>query len=325
MPGVENAAAALTLPYERALNMGSRWIDAAPGADPRIPIMNMTYVTPAYFETLRIPLVRGRVFTDADAATAAPAIIVNQAFVARSSPDRDPIGRQLLVAGATRTIVGIVGDIQQKAGWGNFGPVAAVPASYIPAAQTTAPFLKMVHAWFAPSWFVRVQGPREGLAGDMQRAVEAVDPLLPFAKFRTVDDVRGEAVAMQRAQAMLLGALAALALLLSAVGLYGLVANGVAERTRELGIRLALGATSRQAVAAAALPGIGLAAAGVVLGAGVARLGAPALRHLVWGVSTTDPLTFAAAIAVVLVVAAIAALIPALRIARLNPISALRS
>jgi hypothetical protein len=284
----------------------------------------MTYVTPAYVGTLRIPLVRGRVFTDADAANAAPAIVVNQAFVARSSPDRDPIGRQLLVSGATRTIVGIVGDIQQKAGWGNFGPVAAVPASYIPAGQTSDAFLKMVHAWFAPSWFVRLQGPRDGIVGDMQRAVEAVDPLLPFAKFRTVDDVRGEAVAMQRAQAMLLGALAGLALLLAAVGLYGLVANGVAERTRELGIRMALGASSPQTIVSAALPGFLLALAGVAIGGVAARLGASTLRHLVWGVSVADPLTFAVAIGVVLAVAAVAALVPALRIVRLNPIRALR-
>ena len=252
--GVENAAAALTLPYERALNMGGRWVGAQPGAD-RIPIMNMTYVTPAYFETLRIPVVRGRAFTDADAAGAAPVAVVNQAFVARNSAGLDPIGRQLVVSGVARTIVGIVGDIQQKAGWGNFGPVAAMPASYIPAAQTNAAFLKMVHTWFAPSWFVRLRAPQEGIVGEMQRAVEAVDPLLPFAKFRTFDEVRGEAVAMQRAQAMLLGTLAGLALLLAAVGLYGLVSNGVAERTRELGIRMALGASSRQAIASAALPG----------------------------------------------------------------------
>ena len=164
------------------------------------------------------------------AASAAPVIVVNQAFVARSSPDQDPIGRQIAGGGVARTIVGIVGDIQQKAGWGNFGPVAPVPASYIPAAQTNAAYLRMVHTWFSPSWFVRLRAPQPGIAAEMQRAVETVDPLLPFAKFRTLDDVRGEAVATQRAQTVLLGALAALALLLAAVGLYGLVANTVAER-----------------------------------------------------------------------------------------------
>jgi ABC-type antimicrobial peptide transport system permease subunit len=123
----------------------------------------------------------------------------------------------------------------------------------------------------------------------------------------------------------LLGTLAALALLLAFVGLYGLVASSVAERTRELGIRIALGASSRQAVAAAALPGLVLAVAGAAIGGVSARLGASTLRHLVWGVSPADPLTFAIAIGTVLVVCAIASLVPALRIARLNPIRALRS
>jgi ABC-type antimicrobial peptide transport system permease subunit len=148
--------------------------------------------------------------------------------------------------------------------------------------------------------------------------------LLPFAKFRTFDEVRSEAVATQRAQAMLLGTLAGLALLLAAVGLYGLVANAVAERTRELGIRIALGATSRQAIAAAALPGLALAAAGVAIGGVAARAGVTTMRHLVWGVSVADPLTYVVSIGTVLAVAAIAALVPALRVVRLNPIRALR-
>jgi predicted permease len=322
-PGVENAAVCLTLPYERALNTGARWSGAAPGAEV-IPLMNMTYVTPGYFETLRIPVVRGRVFTNADVAAAAPVIVVNQAFVRRSSPDQDPIGRQINVSRQVRTIVGVVGDIQQKTGFGNYGPVSTMPATYIPAAQTSDAFLLMVHTWFSPSWFVRVRGPQQAAGGEMQRAVESIDPLLPFAKFRTFDEVRADAVATERAQALLLGTLAGLALLLAAVGLYGLVASSVAERTRELGIRIALGATSRQAVVAAALPGFALAIAGVVIGLVIARVAATALRHLVWGVTVTDPLTFVLAGGTVLLVAALASLVPALRIVRLSPIATLR-
>jgi hypothetical protein len=288
--------------------------------------MNLTYVTPGYFDTLRIPVVRGRVFTDGDGADAPPVIVVNQAFVARSSPNEDPIGRQIQASGAARTIVGVVGDIQQKAGWGSFGPVAAVPASYIPAAQTSAAFLKMVHTWFAPSWFVRVSGPADtaGIAAGMQRAVQSVDPLLPFAKFRTLDDVRSETLAQQRAQAVLLGSLALLALVLAAIGLYGLVANSVAERTRELGIRMALGATTTRASAAAAAPGITLAVIGIAIGLVAARGAVTMLRHFLWGVNESDPLTFASAAAAVFVVAVIAVTVPALRIVRLNPIRALR-
>jgi putative ABC transport system permease protein len=320
VPGVERAAAALTLPYERALNNGFRLVGSTAGQQ----IINMTYVTPEYFDVLRIPLVRGRAFTPADGSAAPPVIIVNQAFARRHSPNEDPIGRQVQSGGVARTIVGVAGDVPQKVGFGSFGPFGAAPAAYVPEAQVSDGFVTMAHTWFSPSWIVRLSGPQAGIVAQMQQAVEAVDPMLPIAKFRSLDDVRGEAVATPRAQALLLGTLAGLALVLAAVGLYGLVANAVAERRRELGIRIALGASSRQAVITAAVPGFALAVAGVAIGGIAARAGATTLRHLVWGVSVADPLTFAAAIGTVLGVAAIAALVPALRIVRLNPIKALR-
>jgi predicted permease len=323
LAGVENAAICLTLPYERALNVGARWIDARPGSE-EIPIMNQTYVTPGYFETLRVPVIRGRVITEADTATSAPVIVVNESFVRTYSRDIDPIGRQMGSPSSPRTIVGIVGDIQQQAGWGNFGPLGTMAATYIPAAQTSDAFLAMVHTWYTPNWFVRVSGPQQGIAASMRRAVQSVDPLLPFAKFRTLDDVRGEAVATERAQALLLASLAALALLLSAIGLYGLVAGSVAERTRELGIRIALGATPAETVRVAALPGVVFGGIGLAIGLALARASSAVLQHLVWGVTVGDPLTYALATGVVLAVAAVATLVPSLRILRLNPIRALR-
>jgi putative ABC transport system permease protein len=159
----------------------------------------------------------------------------------------------------------------------------------------------------------------------MQLAMRAVDPLLPFAKARTLEDVRDEAVATPRAQATLVGVLAGLALLLTAIGLYGLVANAVAERTRELAIRMALGASRRQVIASAAMPGAAVSLAGVAAGLLIARFGAPVLRHLIWGVTISDPLSFAVAGATVLSVALLASLLAALRIAWMSPIRALRS
>ena len=318
--GVEKAAVALTLPYERALNNGFRW-----GAGEQSQVISLTYVTPEYFDTLRVPVLRGRAFTAADSASAAPVALVNESFVRRHSPDHDPTGRQILFGSSARTIVGVVGDIQTRNAFGNLGPVAALPAAFVPAAQTDAATFQLVHTWFSPSWFVRTSGVQTGIAAEMQRSVQAVDPLLPFAKFRTLDDVRGEAVATPRAQAILAGTLAALAVMLAAVGLYGLVANSVAERTRELGIRMALGATTRHAIVTAAMPGAVMAVAGVVLGLALARAVAQALRHLVWGVSPSDPSTFAFAAAAVIAVALVAAVVPAARIARMNPIRALRS
>lgn len=324
LPGVENAAVCLTLPFERALNMGGRWVGAAANRD-RIDLMNVTYVTGGYFETLRIPLIRGRYLRADDTAAGDPVIVINETFVRRYSPGVDPIGRQIAMGGTPRRVVGIVGDIQQKAGWGPWGPLAAMPAAYIPASQTNQAFLKMVHTWFSPSWFVRTGSAQAGIAAQMQRAVQSVDPLLPFAKIRTLDDVRRDAVATQRAQAWLLGTLATLALLLAAIGLYGLVANSVAERTRELGIRLALGASSSQAIWTAAVPGCALAAGGIVIGLVLARAAASVLQHMVWGVSVSDPVTFVVAATVVLAVALFAAFVPALQVVRLNPIRALRT
>ena len=319
IPGVERAAVALTLPFERALNNGFRFV----GSEQPSRTVNTTYVTPEYFDALRIPIVRGRAFTVADAQTSAPVAVVNQAFAQRLSPDQDPLGRQM-AGTAPRTIVGIVGDIQQKVTFGNFGPIAPTPAVYVPASQMPSAFFVLVHTFFSPSWIVRLSGPQEGIVAQMTKAVTEVDPLLPFAKIRTLDDVRGEAVATQRAQAILLGILAGLALVLAAVGLYGLVANSVAERTRELGIRMALGASTRRAIALAAAPGVAMVSIGVAVGLLAARLGATVMRSLIWGISPNDPVTFAAAGGAVFLVGLVATLIPALRIARLNPIRALR-
>src|SRR5206468_12251851 len=121
----------------------------------------------------------GRVISDTDTATGAPVIVVNEAFVKRYSPGEDPIGRQIRSSGDARTVVGVVGDVQQKRSFGNVGPVAAQAASYVPAAQTSTAAFNLVHGWFSPSWIVRTVGPQQGVAAEMQRAVESVDPLLP--------------------------------------------------------------------------------------------------------------------------------------------------
>jgi predicted permease len=324
LPGVESAAVALSLPYERALNDGFRRLDGG-RVDTESQITNMFYITPEYFQVLRIPLLRGRVFTAADSSTAAPAAVVSEAFVKMYLRGDDALGRHLdLGGGERREIVGVVGDVQQKSGWGDGSPLAAMPDIYIPATQVDDKFIPVVHTWFSPSWIVRSSGPPEGVIAGMQRALETVDPRLPFAGFHSMEDIRYRSLAQERFQAVLLGALAGLALLLAAVGIYGLIASSVAERTRELGIRLALGATVAQAMRAVALPGLALALAGVAVGSVLAGFASQLLRHLVWGVRPGDPLTFVAVGLGLLGVAAAASFLPALRVTRLNPAETLR-
>ena len=324
LPGVESAAVTLSLPYERALNTQLKRLDGR-HVDTEWQITNMLYITPEYFRVLRIPLLRGRVFTAADSGRAAPAAVVSEAFVKMYMSGDEALGRHLdLGGGDKREIVGVVGDVQQKSGWGDGSPLAAMPDVYIPAAQVEDQFVPLVHTWFSPSWIVRTSGPAQGAIAGMQRAIQEVDPQLPFAGFHSMEDVRYRALAQERFQAFLLGALAGLALLLAAVGIYGLIANSVAERTRELGIRLALGATVPQAMRAVALPGVALALAGVVVGSVLAGFTSQLLRHLVWGVRPGDPVTFVAVGLGLLGVAAGASCLPALRVPRLNPAETLR-
>jgi putative ABC transport system permease protein len=322
-PGVEHAAVALTLPFERALNQNWRF-DQETNAQHEV--ISLTYVTPEYFSALRIAILRGRVFTDGDTAISPPVIVVNEAFTRRYSRDTEPVGRRLVLgsAGTALEIIGMVGAIQQKVGFDGYGPVAPMPAAYVPVSQQSDGGFRLVHTWFSPSWIVRGTATSRDIITAMRSALQGVDPQLPFNKFRTLDDVRDQAVIVQRVQAGVLAALAALSMLLAMIGVYGLVASSVGQRTRELGVRMALGATPFQVVRTATAPGIALGAAGVAIGLVLAAAGARVMQRLVFGVSVDDPVTFGVAALVVLLMTCVGALAPAVRILRLNVITALR-
>ena len=323
LPGVESAAVGLTLPYQRGLNDGFQRVDG-PQASAEDLITDVNYVSPDYFRALRIPLFRGRDFRAGDGPNSAPVAIVNNAFARKYLSKQEALGSHLAMGSTKVEIVGLVGDVQETAGWGDFGPLGAVPMIYIPASQTADGYLKVVHVWFSPNWVVRSSGPAENVTRAMQEAASSVDPLLPIAGFRTMQELRSRSLGEQRFQATVLATLSGLALLLAVVGLYGLMSQSVVERTRELGIRLALGASVARAVRDAAIPGVSLALAGVAAGCVFAGLSVRVLQHLLWGVSTTDPLTFLSVAFGLMLVAIFASLIPALRIARLNSADTLR-
>jgi ABC-type antimicrobial peptide transport system permease subunit len=199
------------------------------------------------------------------------------------------------------------------------------PTVYLPATQLSDGFVKLVHTWFSPKWVVRTSGPTANLTAQIRAAVAAIDPQLPIAHFRTVDELRGRYTGGQRYLAGLFSILAGLALLLAAIGLYGLISQGITQRRHELGIRMALGATAQQTILGVMRPGLMLALAGTGVGLALAVVLVRFLRSLLWGVRETDPVTFVAMAAMLLTVAVLASLAPALRILRMDPAETLRS
>ena len=318
LPGVESAAVALALPYERGIN------DAfgLPGDGPGEYHMTVEfYVTPDYFRALRIPVLGGRTFTQADGPQARKVVMVNEAFAKKYFLERSPVGMHIKGGKDDVEIVGLVGNVLMEGihASGGYAPLAAVPLMFVPAAQVPDAYIGMMHTWFSPSWIVRTSAPPEAVMRGMQRAMQSVEPLLPFSGFRLLSEVKSKTLGSERLETSLMGVMAGLALLLAPIGIYGLIAHSVSERTRELGIRMAMGATAGQAVSQVTVPGVALAAIGCVLGCLLAWEEARLMRHLIWGISPTDAATFVGVAVLFLLVAAIASVLPAWRITRLNP------
>jgi predicted permease len=319
IPGVQNAAVGLSIPYETALNDGVTLSDGKEAGQEGGT--DVVYVTPGYFDTLQMPLLAGRVFTDVDGPNTQHVAVVNQAFARKFYGGTNPVGRYI---NKDTLIVGEVADVPLSSNLYPVAPLMSEQTTYIPAAQVNAGSLSLVHVWFQPDWVVRTAGPVEGLTVAMQRALTGADPKLPTSGFYRVNDLMARTLATQRIEVALLGAMATLALLLSAVGIFALVANIVAERTREIGIRMALGSTPGKAMvrigrsaAGASLLGVAL---GLVLSAGALRT----MGSVLYGIGVYDVPTICVVISVLASVALIASTVPTLRIARINPAQTLR-
>jgi predicted permease len=319
IPGVQNAAVGLSLPYERAVIQAGLLISDGKEAG-QIAMAGMAYVTPDYFSTLQISVLAGRSFTDADGPDTQPAVIVNQTFVRKFFHGENPIGRHL----KDRMIVGVVQDVAMAPGIDPVAPLADEQVIYVPAAQMESRQLSLVHIWFQPSWIVRSSRPMEGLTAQMQRALADVDPDLPFSGFYRMNDLLAKTLATQRVEVALLTTMAVLALILSAVGIFALVANMVTQKTREIGIRIALGSTIREAMVHIGVPGLCASALGLIVGlilcAGVLRV----MRTVLYGISVYDIPTVVSVVLALASVTLIAAAMPTLRIARIDPAETLR-
>ncbi|HZP86125.1 MAG TPA: FtsX-like permease family protein, partial [Burkholderiales bacterium] len=319
-PGVQDAAVGLTLPYERALISTFTLNDGTQAG--RQVTTNEVYVTPRYFETLQIPVLAGRTFTDADNADAQPVVVVNQTFARKFLDRRDAVGRYL---DTHILIVGVVADtVLSSAGGLNAGtaPLTREETVYFPAAQVDAKHLSLVHGFFQPSWIVR-SANRSDVPAQMQRALASADPQLPISGFYEMKDLMAATLATQRIAVALLTGISSLALVLSALGIFALVANIVAERTREIGIRMALGSTIADTMIQVGRTGVAASALGLAVGLILCAGALPPMRSVLFGVGVYDVPTM---LAVVLTLAAVTLLAttPVLRVARIDPAKTLR-
>jgi predicted permease len=320
LPGVASVGSALRVPLvdghdnysirvegDQAANVGEA---AAPG---------MQWATHGYFEAMGIPLRGGRYFSASDDADAPLVAVVSESLARELWPGQEPIGKRLamwLEAMPWMQVVGVVADAKHQ---GVQAPASAM--LYVPHAQA---FLSAYYAPNAMSLFVRADGDPAALVAPVRATVHEMDPTMPIGRVQTMADVAGSALARERFTLLLIALFSVVALTLSAVGVYGVVAQAVSARTREIGVRMAIGAGRADVAAGVLREGLVLAAWGVAIGLASGAALSVSLSSALYGVSPLDPWALAATAPVLAVAAAAASLAPALRAARLDPVEALR-
>ncbi|HEX6215857.1 MAG TPA: FtsX-like permease family protein, partial [Vicinamibacterales bacterium] len=312
LPGVTAVAAGSVLPLG---GLGALNDFAVEGAPPPPPDVNqeiaVASATPDYFKAIGAPLRRGRLFTALDHAKAPPVAILNDAAVRRWFPNQDPIGRRVLSgAGGPREVIGVVGDVLQR----NPGQPAA-PQMFLPFEQRTSATARFI---------VRAQGNAVALAPAVREQIRSLDPNLPIADVMPLNEIVSRSIARPRFYTSLLTLFAAVALALSATGIFGVMSYTVAQQSKEIGIRMALGARTGDVLRgvvgrALTLAGIGVAA-GIVTALALGRL----IRNQLFGVDVFDPITLASVVAVLIGTAAVASLWPARRAAAIDPVNTFR-
>ena len=324
IPGVRAAAVVNGVPIERGLNLNVDILDIR-DAGGKLQFENAQtdwrYASTEYFSTMGIRIVDGRGFEGGDRAGAAPVAVVNETFARQFFKDRRAIGQHLRVfdSDGPIEIVGVAKDVREA---GLTGPILAV--MYVPVLQANPTGVKAAHTYFQMSWVVRADSPRPALEREMRDALRSLDPKQPLSSFRSMDEIKGAAVADQRFQMTLLGVFAAIGLLLATAGVYGLVSYSATQRTREFGIRMALGAPRTLILRTVIRSGALLALMGVAIGIAASIASRKVLAGFVWGISPVDPLTIGFVALVLIAVTMVASLLPALRAVRLNPVTALR-
>ncbi len=311
LPGVRSAAFVTNLPLADPRGIGFR-IDGGPANE--FHNADNALVSEDYFQAMGIPLLRGRGFREQDTVSTPLAAVINQTLARTYFSGTDPIGKRLLWGDRTPfTIVGVVGDVKFSALDSDVAPMI-----YMSNFQVSSGVSR--HAVFV----VRTAGDSASLASAASRTIWSVDKDLPVFGVTTMDDVLAASVAQRRFSMSLLGAFAGLALLMAAIGLYGVLSYSVGQRMHEMGLRLALGANTSDLMRLVVGQGIRVALAGVAIGLLASLAATRLLAGMLFGVSPLDPLTFAAVVAVLVAAAALASFVPARRATRVDPMVALR-
>jgi len=318
LPGVQSAAVAGNLPLTYNGDSMSISVEGVPDPPPgQQPDVVYRAIGPGYFVTMGIPMVRGRDFTDQDTGESKDAVVISEKTAQHFWPGQDPIGKRLKPGSSTsnspwREVIGIVKDVRQN-------DFIASPKMQM---YLTYRQLKNVAA---NALVVRTSIEPMSLAAPVRNAIWSVDKDQTVADIDTMDHIVAEAVARQRFSMLLLGLFAALALLLASIGIYGVMSYSVAQRTREIGIRIALGARRTDVLQMTVKQGLKLVGAGMLLGLLAAILLTRVMASLLFGISATDPITFIGISVVLLAVAILASYVPALRATKVDPIVALRA
>jgi len=327
IPGVEAAATTVMLPVECCIDLPFNIVGKPPSQGQYNGDEQWRATSPDYFAALRIPLVRGRLFRETDSGNSAPVVLINEKMAKQYWPKEDPIGQVVVIGkglGAEfndppRQIIGIVGNVRE-AGLQN----GEVGVMYVPQSQQPEGVTKLVADVVPMAWAIRTTGDPMGARMAVEREFHSLDAMMPIAQQKTLEKVVAGSVARQNFNMVLLTLFAGIALLLAAIGVYGLMAYSVQQRTQEIGIRMALGAARGDMLRLVVTAGFKLVAAGVVIGTamafGVTRL----LESMLFGVKATDLPTFAGVAIMLTLVALLATLIPARRASTVEPTEALR-
>ncbi len=310
IPGVQSAGLTDSLPLGRNRSWGVR-VKGQVYADGEQPGIFPRMVDPGYLQTMRVPLVAGRYLTPDDTVGRDGAVVINEAMARRLWPGRDPLGQVLLLGQGEWQVVGVVGDVRHSSLEEEAGN-----ETYFPIEQQ--------RDWGSLDLVVRGSLSPEALASSVQRALRQADPTLPTLEYQRLSAIVDRALSPRRFILYLLGAFALTGLLLVSVGIYGVLSYSVRQRTQEIGIRQALGETTHQVQRRVVGRTLALATMGILLG----WVGSSALSGLIgsllYGVTPTDPLTFAAMVTLLLGISGLAGYLPARRAARIDPMVALR-